>query len=180
MEALQKVSEECLFCIGEWSFSRLLSGKKDFPKALESLKKVNQYNLSKEENTQYILKLGYAKFMTGDTKGAIEALDEAYANADEDGKKDVAYMLGHLQYAEGNTEKAFQYFDTIKDNPKYAQTIRPYYVQLYFNQKNYDKAIEEGKSLLNENISKDYTAEVNKIIGESYFMKRIMLLHILI
>lgn len=107
-------------------------------------------------------------------------MDEAYANADEDGKKDVAYMLGHLQYAEGNTEKAFQYFDTIKDNPKYAQTIRPYYVQLYFNQKNYDKAIEEGKSLLNENISKDYTAEVNKIIGESYFMKRIMLLHILI
>lgn len=77
-------------------------------------------------------------------------------------------------------KKAFQYFDTIKDNPKYAQTIRPYYVQLYFNQKNYDKAIEEGKSLLNENISKDYTAEVNKIIGESYFMKRIMLLHILI
>lgn len=54
---------------------------------MESLKKVNQYNLSKEENTQYILKLGYAKFMTGDTKGAIEALDEAYANADEDGKR---------------------------------------------------------------------------------------------
>ncbi len=154
--------------------------KKDFPKALESLKKVNQYNLSKEENTQYILKLGYAKFMTGDTKGAIEALEEAYNNANEDGKNDVAYMLGHLQYAEGNTEKAFQYFDSIKNNPKYAKTIRPYYVQLYFNEKNYDKAIEEGKALLNENISKDYGVEVNKIIGESYFMKKIMLRPILI
>ncbi len=81
---------------------------------MESLKKVNQYNLSKEENTQYILKLGYAKFMTGDTKGAIEALDEAYANADEDGKKDVAYMLGHLQYAEGNTEKSIPVFRYYK------------------------------------------------------------------
>ncbi|WP_407484935.1 tetratricopeptide repeat protein [Elizabethkingia miricola] len=168
----KKYPKSAYFALANGPLADYYLAKKDFPKALESLKKVNQYNLSKEENTQYILKLGYAKFMTGDTKGAIEALDEAYANANDDGKKDVAYMLGHLQYAEGNTEKAFQYFDTIKDNPKYAQTIRPYYVQLYFNQKNYDKAIEEGKSLLNENISKDYTAEVNKIIGESYFMKK--------
>jgi hypothetical protein len=40
---------------------------------LETLKKVNQYQLSKEENTQYILKLGYAKFMMGDSKGATDA-----------------------------------------------------------------------------------------------------------
>jgi TolA-binding protein len=39
--------------------------KKDFEKALETLQKVNQYQLSKEENTQHIMKLGYAKFMTG-------------------------------------------------------------------------------------------------------------------
>ncbi|NAW50272.1 tetratricopeptide repeat protein [Elizabethkingia argentiflava] len=146
--------------------------KKDFAKALASLKKVNQYNLTKEENTQYILKLGYAKFMTGDTQGAIEALDEAYKNADRESKNDIAYMLGHLQYAEGDRKKAFQYFDRIKNDFKYAKTVKPYYVQLYFNEKNYDKAIEEGKSLLHEGISKEYRMEVNKIIGESYFMKK--------
>ena len=48
--------------------------QKDFEKALETLQKVNQYQLSRKENTQYIMKLGYAKFMTGDSKGAIEAL----------------------------------------------------------------------------------------------------------
>lgn len=173
LEAFTKeYPKSAYFALANGPLADYYIAKKDFPKALESLKKVNQYNLSKEENTQYILKLGYAKFMTGDTKGAIEALEEAYNNANEDGKNDVAYMLGHLQYAEGNTEKAFQYFDSIKNNPKYAKTIRPYYVQLYFNEKNYDKAIEEGKALLNENISKDYGVEVNKIIGESYFMKK--------
>ena len=45
--------------------------KKDFDKALETLQNVNQYQLSKEENTQHIMKLGYAKFMTGDSAGAI-------------------------------------------------------------------------------------------------------------
>src|SRR5690606_20709637 len=63
--------------------------KKDFDKALETLKKVNQYQLSKEENTEYILKLGYAKFMTGDSKGATDALEEAYKSADQSQKGDI-------------------------------------------------------------------------------------------
>lgn len=144
---------------------------KNFEKALETLKKINQYQLSKEENTQYILKLGYSKYMTGDTAGAIDALEEAYKNVEEKEKGDVAYMLGHLYYAEGNTEKAFNYFDTIKNNEKFATLVKPYFVQLYYNEKNYDRAITEGNELLNYDSSSDYKTEVHKIIGESYFMK---------
>lgn len=145
--------------------------QKDFDKALETLKKVNQYQLSREENTQYVMKLGYAKFMTGDSAGAIEALNEAHKNAAAADKNDIAYMLGHLYYANGQSDEAFSYFDQIKDEQKYAHLVKPYYVQLYFNGKSYDKAIQEGNSLLNENISRDYKAEVHKMIGESYFMK---------
>ena len=54
--------------------------QKDFGKALETLNNVNQYQLSKEENTQYITKIGYAKFMTGDSQGAIEALEALARN----------------------------------------------------------------------------------------------------
>lgn len=145
--------------------------QKDFDKALETLNNVNQYQLSKDENTQYIMKLGYAKFMTGDSAGAIEALEEAYKNAEDTDKSDIAYMLGHLYYADGQNDEAFTFFDQIKDDEKYARLVKPYYVQMYFNEKNYDKAIEEGNYLLREPISEDYKSEVHKIIGESYFMK---------
>ena len=145
--------------------------QKDFEKALETLKNVNQYQLSKEENTQYITKLGYAKFMTGDSKGAVEALEEAYKNAEGNDKGDIAYMLGHLYYADKQNDKAFSFFDQIKDHEKFARLVKPYYVQMYFNDKDYDRAITEGNSLLNESLSKEYSAEVHKIIGESYFMK---------
>lgn len=146
--------------------------KKDFPKALETLKKVNQYQLTREENTQYILKLGYAKFMMGDSKGAIDALEEAYKTVDESEKGDVAYMLGHLYYSDKQNDRAFEYFDSVKDQPKFSKLVRPYYVQMYYNDKDYDKAISEGNALLNEDISESYKAEVHKIIGESYFMKK--------
>lgn len=145
--------------------------QKDFAKALEMLQKVNQYQLSTEENTQYILKLGYAKFVTGDSRGAIDALETAYKSGDISEKNDIAFMLGHLYYEDQQNEKAFEYFDEIKNQEKYANIVRPYYVQLYYNQKNYDQAISEGNQLLNYNISEDYKAEVHKIIGESYFKK---------
>ncbi len=146
-------------------------GKKDFQKALESLQKVNQYQLSSEENTQYVLKLGYAKFMTGDAKGAIEALEEAYKTVGDDEKTEVAYMLGHLYYADQQSDKAFQYFDVIKNDEQYAQMVKPYYVQLYFNQKKYDKAITEGQQLLDSGVAPDDQYELHKIMGESYFME---------
>ncbi len=146
--------------------------KKDFEKALETLKKVNQYQLTREENTEYILKLGYAKFMMGDSKGAIDALEEAYKTVDASEKGDVAYMLGHLYYSDKQNDKAFEYFDSIKDQPKFSKLVRPYYVQMYYNDRDYDKAVSEGNALLNEDISESYKAEVHKIIGESYFMKK--------
>lgn len=145
--------------------------QKDFAKALETLKKVNQYKLPHDENTDYLLKLGYTEYMTGDSKGAIEALEEAYKNSDESSRAGISYMLGHLYYANHQDEKAFQYFDLIKADEKYAKLVRPYYVQLYYNQKDYDKAISEGNELLTYDVSQDYKSEVHKIIGESYFMK---------
>lgn len=145
--------------------------KKDFQKALETLQKINQYELSRSENTEYILKLGYAKYMTGDTQGAIEALEEAYKGADSENRASIAYMLGHLYYTDKQNEKAFSFFDSIKDDTKYARLVKPYYVQMYFNDKDYDRAISEGNALLNNQVSDSYRAEVHKIIGESYFMK---------
>lgn len=145
--------------------------KKDFEKALETLQKVNQYQLSKEENTQHIMKLGYAKFMTGDSAGAIEALEESFKSADEASKPAISYMLGHLYYADKQNDNAFIYFDQIKNNEEYAHLVKPYYVQMYYNQKNYDLAISEGNELLNNGKSTSYDTEIHKIVGESYFMK---------
>lgn len=146
-------------------------GKKDFEKALQALQNVNQYQLSKEENTQYIMKLGYAKFMTGDSAGAIEALEESFKTADETSKPAIAYMLGHLYYADKQNENAFVYFDQIKNNEEYAHLVKPYYVQMYYNQKKYDLAISEGNDILNTGKTTAYDTEIHKIVGESYFMK---------
>lgn len=168
---IKEYPNSAYFAVANMPLADYYLAQKDFPKALETLGKVNQYQLSREENTQYIMKLGYAKFMSGDSEGAIDALEEAYGSSDEAVRGDVAYMLGHLNYAKGNNAKAFEYFDEVKNQDKYAALVRPYYVQLYYNESDYDRAIAEGNSLLQYDVSEEYKAEVHKIIGESYFMK---------
>lgn len=144
--------------------------KKDFEKALELLNKVDATQLSTNEQTQYVLKKGYSEFMLGETKRAIRSLEEVYDRVED--RNQLAYMLGHLYYTERDNEQAFSYFDTIKDNPEYADMVEPYYVQMYYNNGNYDRAIEEGEALLNTNDDLQLKAEFHKIIGESYFMKK--------
>jgi len=144
--------------------------KKNFSEALENLETINQYTLSNEENNKFVLKLGYAKFMTGEIDEALEALDEVFGNVEGGYKNDIAYMLGHLYYAKGKEDEAFKYFKSIENNPKYSKIVRPYYLQIYFGQKKYEDAINEGNKALKEGFSQDYVTEINRIIGKSYFM----------
>ncbi|WKS94713.1 tetratricopeptide repeat protein [Riemerella columbina] len=145
--------------------------KKDFGKALEVLKTINPAHLSAQEQTQYALKLGYAQFMSGDAEAAVQALETAYQNAEAPEKNDIAYMLGHLYYTQRQNERAFRYFDEIKNSEKYARVLKPYYLQMYYQQGDYNQAISEGQNILREDLTDAYKAEVHKIIGESYFMK---------
>ncbi|MDL1913282.1 MAG: tetratricopeptide repeat protein [Bergeyella sp.] len=146
--------------------------QKEFGKALETLNKINQYQLTEGENREYVLRLGYAKFMTGDTQGAIDALEEAYSNSKENDKHDIAYMLGHLYYKESKNDKALEYFNQIRNDKKYSSLLRPYYVQIYYRNREYDRAIEEGEEFLETPSSDEYKTEVYKIVGEGYFMKK--------
>lgn len=146
--------------------------KKDFSKALKLLRQINSNQLSYQERTQYLLKTGYAQFMTGDSDGAINTLNSAYLTSEEPEKNDIAYMLGHLYYINHQNDTALRYFDEIKYKEKYSRMVKPYYVQMYYQNKDYDRAIAEGESILREDLTDEYKAEVHKIIGESFFMKK--------
>lgn len=143
--------------------------KKDFKKAIEVLRKINQSQLSKSDNAAYVLKLGYAKFMQGDVKSAMTALLEAYQNSKNNQRDDIAYMLGHLYYSQGDSNNAFSYFETLRSKETFFNLVQPYYIQMYYNQGDYEKAIEEGKALINANHTQGFVYEAHKIVGESYF-----------
>ena len=144
---------------------------KRFDEALQLLQKVNQAKLTAEENRMYVTRLGYARFMTGDAEGAIQALEEAYHQAAAEDRQMVAYMLGHLYYSRKDYQNSYRYFEEIKDDPKYSEIVKPYYLHQNYADKNYDTAIAEAKELLQSGSKKLPAEELQKILGESYFAK---------
>lgn len=146
--------------------------KKDFTEALAYLNQVNPTLLNTEQNNAYLLRLGYARFMTGDESRAAEALQEAYQTENEDLKNRVGYMLGHIAYIQGDTDKAFEYFNQLPKNEEYQKLVQPYQIQKDYNSGNYEAALAEAREYVNTYPNSPMKAELDKIIGESLFMQK--------
>lgn len=142
----------------------------DYENAAKYLSQVSTENFSKKEQIEHDFKLGYAYFANEDFKKALQPLK----NVNESGvyKNETNYMIGHILYSEKRFQNVMNYFEPLLNETDYAQKVRPYLIQIYFNDKKYDKAIEEGRELLSSGSFPEMKVEISKIIGESYFQQK--------
>ena len=153
---------------GSWELGSFYLRNGDFEKAHQYLSMGNLYDLPERKRNEYQFKLGYVAFMRGNEREALRHL-EPLVNS-EKYQDEASYYVGHLYYANKDFDKAFQYFDALRDrNPEYVDRVLPYVVQIEFNNGEYQKAIDDGNLLLSQNRDKNIKSEVSKIIGESYF-----------
>lgn len=156
---------------GAWELGSFYLRKGDFKKAYKYLTLENVNTLPERKRTEYQFKLGYASFMLGKERDALRHLEPLT----EQGKyqDEASYYAGHIYYSQKDFDKAFAYFDALRNrNPEYENKVLPYVVQIEFNEGKYNEAIKDGESLLNQNNSKIIQSEVSKIIGESYFKQQ--------
>ncbi|MEN8958273.1 MAG: tetratricopeptide repeat protein, partial [Flavobacteriales bacterium] len=142
--------------------------KKRFKSAIEWFEKVDKYDLTKEEKTQYFFKLGYSYFNRKEFAKAKQAFYEIKDQKDSDYYGPTQYYYSHLSYQDKKYQTALEGFSNIKDNPGFAPIV-PYYIsQILFKQDKYSEVIEyiptalSGKGIKRE-------AEIKGILGSSYF-----------
>ncbi|MCB9202517.1 MAG: tetratricopeptide repeat protein [Flavobacteriales bacterium] len=131
------------------------------------LSKVLPSDFNEEEKINHYYKLGYAYFMSEEYQKALSPLKKV--NKANHYKNETDYMIGHILYHEGKYAQVMNYFEPLLNHENYSQKVRPYLIQIYFNDKKYNQAIEEGKKLLNSGAFPEMKSEISKIIGESYF-----------
>ncbi|MGM5630484.1 tetratricopeptide repeat protein [Apibacter raozihei] len=142
----------------------------DYSRAVQELSQINIENLPSEKRANQYIKLGYAQFMNQDYAAAEKNLQKG--SATDKYKDQVTYLLGHIAYTNGEHIVAKEKFTSLINNPDFTERIKPYLVQIYFNDGEYDSAISEGKSLLSTNKYPELNTEISKIIGESYFRQK--------
>jgi len=141
--------------------------KKKYDEALEWYQKMDIYDLTNEEQSEYYFKIGYSNFKEDNFVNASAAF---YEIKDTDNKfsSTAKYYYAHISYLQKKYESALQTFKKLEEDEKFA-VIVPYYItQIYYLQKKYNKVIEYAPSLLAKSIPKR-SAEIARLLGESYY-----------
>lgn len=149
------------FHLGKYNYR-----KKQYAKALEWFEKVDLYDLSNEELSEYYFKRGYSYFETDSLEKAkkdffeIKDIDNKYAAP-------ATYYFGHISYLEKNYQTSLQHFNKLKRHENFGPIVPYYIAQIYYLQAKYDSAIALAKPLLDSTSKR--VPELTKIIGESYY-----------
>ncbi len=150
------------FYLGKYNYS-----KKKYRDAIDWFEKVDIYDLTTEELSEYYFKHGYSNFTEAKY---VAAKKDFYEIKDVDNKyaASAKYYYAHISYTEKNYETAMKDFLKLQLNETF-KTVVPYYIaQLYYLQGKYDDVISYAPTLLDSTSTKR-APEIARIIGESYY-----------
>ena len=143
---------------------------KKFKKSIEFFEKVDQYDLSKSDQNEYLFKLGYSKFMKKNLDESKVLFNELLQRK-TDYEIPTTYYYSHIAYSEGKYQTALEGFRKISRN-KMFKPIIPYYItQILYQQSKYDELISYAPSYM-DSITEKRKGEFAKLIADSYFKNK--------
>jgi len=142
---------------------------KKFSKSIEYFDKVDQYDLSIEDQNEFLFKLGYSKFVKKKFNEAKVHLNELLQR-ESDYKIPATYFYSHIAYSEGKYQTSLVGFKEIAQN-KMFKTIIPYYVtQILYKQNKYDELIAYAPIFM-DSVTEKRKGEFAKLIGDAFYMQ---------
>ncbi len=154
MEAQMKVGNY-YFYRGEWE-SALVS---------YSYVRNRSLDLNADEDLEY--RRAYCNLRLGEYREAERqyyALEKSkrYAGASD-------FYKAYLDYAQGDYNEAQAKFSAIPPGSELGYQSQYYLIQILYNKKRYSEVIEQGRDLLAQHGNDYFDAELNRVVGESYY-----------
>lgn len=150
------------FYLGKYNYR-----KKKWRDAIDWFQKVDIYDLTTEELSEFYFKRGYSYF---NNEKYAEAKKDFYEIKDVDNSYAAAakYYYAHIAYTEKNYETALTDFLKLQQNETFGAIVPYYIAQLYYLQGKYEKVIEYAPALLDSANTKR-GPELARVLGESYY-----------
>ncbi len=141
--------------------------RNQFKDVIEWFEKIPPTEITKSDQAEYHFKLGYAYFRQDEF---AKAKDHFFQVKDTDSQYATpsTYYYAHISYQDKQYDAALEHFKKIKDAPGFDKLVPYYIAQIHHARGEYDKVIEIAPDLLERNADKNQ-AELNQIIGDSYY-----------
>src|SRR4051812_6439003 len=143
--------------------------KKKWREALDWFNKVDVYDLTNTELSEFYFKRGYSNFVLNKYPEAkkdfyeLKDVENSYATP-------AKYYYAHILYSEGNYETALVDFSKLQKDENFGSVVPYYIAQIYYLQGRYAEVIAYVPDLLDTAVSKR-VPELAKVLGESYYRK---------
>ncbi len=153
----------------------------DYANAAKAYAAVNLDALNSAKSTLYSYRYALSLLKSSDFNEARSRFMLLNLNSSDKNYKLISqYYLAYILYVEGDYDGAYSLFSTLEpklkqlrtDTDEYiAEDITPgyYLTQIEFRRGNYEKVIKRAATLLQSAPDAAYTAEMQRLLGESYF-----------
>lgn len=138
-----------------------------FEKAAEIYNQIDIKTLPQNKKYEYYYKSGHCQFMLKD----YDKAKQSFMNV-KDARSNFAvaatYFYGHILYEEKEYNKALKEFLSLKNEKNFGKIVPYYIAQIYYHEGKYEELISIASELSNKSQSKK-SAELNKMLGDSYY-----------
>lgn len=139
----------------------------DFAQARECYEQVREKALDDDYDESVLYRKAYCDLMLRDFSQAQEIYDKLSAT-NQYGTAST-FFKGYIEYAYGQYDAAMDYFSQVDRTGDLGYQAQYYMCQIMYKQGDYNGAVNLGESLIEDNANDYFTAEMNRVVGESYY-----------
>ena len=131
----------------------------------EVLETTNYRSLEKEQQLEYLFKLGYCQFRNGVNNKAKQTLSSI-----KKGKYflPAQYYIGYINYLEKNFADAIPFFEKARQAKNFEAACKYHILESKFMLKDYSYTTSEGPEIYNL-LPDEYKSKAAKVLSESFF-----------
>ena len=145
--------------------------RKKWRKAIEWFEKVDAFDLTADEKTEYFFKKGYSYFNQKEFAKSKASLYKIKDDKNSDYYAPTQYYYSHISYRDENYQTALEGFRNIEKEEGFSAIVPYYIAQILFKQGKYKEVTEYVPSILSKDKVKR-EAEIQGILGSSFFKQK--------
>ena len=135
--------------------------------ALLSYSLVRNRSLDLDSDDDLLYRRAYSNLRLGNYREAEHQYYELEQSPRYGGATD--FYKAYIEYAQGQYGAAEEHFNNIPQASELGYQSQYYLTQIEYNKKHYRQVIEKGKELLDAQQNDYFDAELNRLLGESYY-----------
>lgn len=158
------VATRARLAIGDYYYNQ-----RDYDLAIKYLSQVSKSELNNDEIIEVKFKLGYCYFVKKKFNRA-----GSYFRQTKETKTQFYYpsnyYYGIISFYDKKYDEALKSFERATKSRRYSKVVPVYLAQIYFAKGNYDKVIQYGEPIVDDNTVRERQM-VEQLLGQAYFEK---------